>query len=147
MHLELTDEQTAALVRELDQIIDSDRYPLSRPDQRVRCSNRRNPAPSGRQDERFEEGLLRWRQPLGDRLELGNVRDRIRHSKWVVLARKSTLSGKRDPRFEFRDFARVGPGWLSPGSGDFKKPPSLAGLEACAQPGINHCRRILQSLC
>jgi hypothetical protein len=29
MHLELTDEQTPALVRELSQIIDGDRYPLS----------------------------------------------------------------------------------------------------------------------
>jgi hypothetical protein len=29
MHLELTDEQTEALIRELAQIIDGDRYPLS----------------------------------------------------------------------------------------------------------------------
>jgi hypothetical protein len=29
MHLELTDEQTEALIRELSQIIDGDRYPLS----------------------------------------------------------------------------------------------------------------------
>jgi len=29
MHLELTDEQTAALVRELSQIVQNDRYPLS----------------------------------------------------------------------------------------------------------------------
>jgi hypothetical protein len=29
MHLELTDEQTAALVRELSQIVPNDRYPLS----------------------------------------------------------------------------------------------------------------------
>jgi hypothetical protein len=29
MNLELTDEQTEALIRELSQIIDSDRYPLS----------------------------------------------------------------------------------------------------------------------
>jgi hypothetical protein len=29
MHLELTDEQTEALTRELSQIIDRDRYPLS----------------------------------------------------------------------------------------------------------------------
>jgi hypothetical protein len=29
MHLELTDEQTEALVRELSQLIDGDRYPLS----------------------------------------------------------------------------------------------------------------------
>jgi hypothetical protein len=29
MHLELTDEQTEALVRGLSQIIDADRYPLS----------------------------------------------------------------------------------------------------------------------
>jgi hypothetical protein len=28
-HLELTDEQTEALTRELSQIIDSDRYPFS----------------------------------------------------------------------------------------------------------------------
>jgi hypothetical protein len=28
-HLELTDEQTEALIRELSQIIDGDRYPLS----------------------------------------------------------------------------------------------------------------------
>jgi hypothetical protein len=27
MHLELTDEQTEALIRELSQIIDGDRYP------------------------------------------------------------------------------------------------------------------------
>ena len=29
MHLELTDEQTEALIRELSQLIDGDRYPLS----------------------------------------------------------------------------------------------------------------------
>ena len=29
MHLELTDEQTEALILELSQIIDGDRYPLS----------------------------------------------------------------------------------------------------------------------
>jgi hypothetical protein len=29
MDLELTDEQTEALIRELSQIIDGDRYPLS----------------------------------------------------------------------------------------------------------------------
>ena len=29
MHLKLTDEQTEALIRELSQIIDGDRYPLS----------------------------------------------------------------------------------------------------------------------
>jgi hypothetical protein len=29
MNLELTDEQTAALLSELDRIIDADRYPLS----------------------------------------------------------------------------------------------------------------------
>jgi hypothetical protein len=29
MHLELTDEQTEALIRELSKIIDGDRYPLS----------------------------------------------------------------------------------------------------------------------
>jgi hypothetical protein len=29
MHLELTDEQTEALIRELSQIIENDRYPLS----------------------------------------------------------------------------------------------------------------------
>jgi hypothetical protein len=29
MHLELTDEQTEALIRELSQTIDGDRYPLS----------------------------------------------------------------------------------------------------------------------
>jgi hypothetical protein len=29
MHLEVTDEQTEALIRELSQIIDNDRYPLS----------------------------------------------------------------------------------------------------------------------
>jgi hypothetical protein len=29
MELDLTDEQTAALLRELDRIIDGDRYPLS----------------------------------------------------------------------------------------------------------------------
>ena len=29
MHLELTDEQAAALVRELSQIVQNDRYPLS----------------------------------------------------------------------------------------------------------------------
>jgi hypothetical protein len=29
MHIELTDEQSEALIRELSQIIDGDRYPLS----------------------------------------------------------------------------------------------------------------------
>jgi hypothetical protein len=29
MHLELTDEQTEALIRELSQIVQNDRYPLS----------------------------------------------------------------------------------------------------------------------
>jgi hypothetical protein len=29
MHLELTDEQTEALIRELSQLVENDRYPLS----------------------------------------------------------------------------------------------------------------------
>jgi hypothetical protein len=40
MHLDLTDEETAALTQELHDIVESDRYPFSLSRSHLRCSRR-----------------------------------------------------------------------------------------------------------
>jgi hypothetical protein len=47
MSLELTDEEAAALVRELDEIVRNDRYPLSPRIQALRGGAREDPAGVG----------------------------------------------------------------------------------------------------
>jgi hypothetical protein len=55
----------------------------------------------------------------------GGKFDQAANDNPLKMMNVGSLSGKQDPRFEFRGFARVGPLRLAAASGGFRIPPPL----------------------